>query len=478
MQGNRVMFLIRLLLLGAVVSGCSVSSLTHSHPERMTPILADYFSDEATNVETAFGPSVFGRSKLDKLEYARLAQVDGGYPISKETFEEVIADLKKDDEAAIVRVSEGVENAAAILVNDTVIEYKPAGYERVFLHHSQALNYLAGDDLDGAGVEARVANDLQRSLAEAHEDEIEEVKESVKEDIASITKAQQVVNKAYAGLNEAAGLVKSSFQSAYSFYLSAVIHESQGDLNNAYVSYKKALEIAPANKYLKKDVFRLAKKLAMTEDVADLKRRFSGASDSKSGSSAKNGRLVVLYEEGFIPAKGELKIPVPLPQVGLVTVALPYYDIKPVTPNKLTVKNGNSKLGSTQKLCEFSGLAARALREQIYFIAARQVLRAAAKTGIQYAAKNASKKYSSLLFGSANVANFATENADLRSWLSLPNNAQILDLELKDGSYDLAFNVRRVSKTHTVKITPGVFSIVRVIRTGKHMTVQTIFEGS
>ncbi len=59
--------------------------------------------------------------------------------------------------------------------------------------------------------------------------------------------------------------MKHSFQNAATFYLSGVVWEMLGERNDAYIDYKKALEIFPDNLFLQADVMRLGKRLGMRE---------------------------------------------------------------------------------------------------------------------------------------------------------------------------------------------------------------------
>jgi hypothetical protein len=79
-------------------------------------------------------------------------------------------------------------------------------------------------------------------------------------------------------------------------------------------------------------------------------------------------------------------------------------------------------LGTTETLCDVRALAVKALKEKAPIIAARQLIRALAKGASNHAAK---KQFGDLGILGMNVLNYATEQADLRSWLTLPANAQV-----------------------------------------------------
>ena len=47
---------------------------------------------------------------------------------------------------------------------------------------------------------------------------------------------------------------------------SAIIYEMLGHFDDAYIDYKKALEIVPDNTYLQKDVLRLDRKINFNQN--------------------------------------------------------------------------------------------------------------------------------------------------------------------------------------------------------------------
>ena len=234
----------------------------------------------------------------------------------------------------------------------------------------------------------------------------------------------------YAGLDEMAGAVKNSFQNAATFYLSAVIWEMLGEANDAYIDYKKALEIYPENPYLQRAAIRVGRRLGMREDVAAFERRFPEAAKGAETEAGK-ARLMVLYEEGLAPQKTEVSIAYPLSSGdALGTIAMPAYGPPPPPPSPATLRLDGKNAGTTEPICSVSALAARALAEQMPGILTRQVARAIAKGVGAHAAKEAAGDFGALL---ATIYNVASEQADLRSWLSLPAHVQVLDVWVAPG---------------------------------------------
>ncbi|MGB9080768.1 MAG: hypothetical protein WCD00_05675, partial [Desulfuromonadaceae bacterium] len=269
-----------------------------------------------------------------------------------------------------------------------------------------------------------------------------------------------------AQMDEVAGKVKNSFQNAYTFYISGFIYELLQQPNDAYIDYKKALEIYPDNRYLQKDVLRLAEKLEMREELEELRQRFPHDTQRFiDENGVGSGELLVLFEDGFVPQKHEIKIPIPISRGGLVTIAFPIYQEKWSDQTPLSILNNNELIGSTEPICDIRALAVKALKEKAPMIATRQIIRAVAK-GVTTA--EARKRMGELGQFASNVWNLISESADLRSWLTLPANAQILRTTLPAGSYRLALQHPMAAGATYADVTINADSktVLQVVRAG------------
>lgn len=64
-------------------------------------------------------------------------------------------------------MSSTATSVGSLAVNDNLNEYEPADYELGFLHLYLGLNYVRNNDLDGALVEMRRANQVQEAAKNA-----------------------------------------------------------------------------------------------------------------------------------------------------------------------------------------------------------------------------------------------------------------------------------------------------------------------
>jgi hypothetical protein len=451
-----------------VCTGCSTSSLFKAYPKQINPLLQDLRAGRPAAAEVRLGRKVEGNDRvLYLLERGRLAQIQGNRDASMADFRAATEGAQAQADEADVTVRGGLAQASAVVVNDNVLPYRVAGYETVMMYHFQALNYLLGGDVQGAAVEVRRAELEQRLALQRHEKDIAKATGEAGAGKLNLGDADQRVSQAYAGLDEVAGTVKNSFQNAATFYLSGLVYELAGQPNDAYIDYKKALEIMPANAVLQKDVLRLARGLGMSEDYDQFKARFATATEAPQPRDA--GSLVVLIDDEFIPQKQQIKIPIPIMSMnqfyGLIALAFPYYESAWREQAPFSVEVQGTPLGTTQMVCSMRALAVKALKERLTAMIVRQALRATAK-GV--ATKQLTDSFGLAAVVASSVVNYVSEQADLRSWCSLPDNTQIGRFALPAGPAQVSVRqgTSGPATTVAVPIAAGGVTVLYVKRAG------------
>ena len=455
-----------LCLFVSVSTGCAVTSVFSPYPnqaqEYKAAIGSSLVSDAVSAPDAALQDLSEDRESADAmlymLERGRIAQLHNKFEESQDDYQFVIDRFEEQDLAATLDASEVGAETASLLTNDNAIPYKGAGYERIFLHHQQALNYWAKGDIEGASVEFRKVALEQQVLEEKYEAEIAEAEEEAQEKDIEIGS----VSDQFLGLNTVAGEVKSSFQNAYTFYHSAAFWEAIGELNNALVDYKKTLEINPSSTLVLQDVARLSKKLSMQVD-----------SDDTNSAAANEGVVVLLFEDGFIPAKTETRLTLPnFSDGGLVTVAFPFYEPStwPKSSQLSVMDDMFTDYGSTEPLVDFGALAVKHLKEQVPKMIVRQVLRAIAKNELQRQSADHLGLAGQLV---ANIYNIVSESADRRSWLTIPHSGQALRINVKEGSRELTLRASSTTGKLKLDVKAGTTTFVRVVHVNNTLITQT-----
>ena len=318
------------------------------------------------------------------------------------------------------------EQGTSLLINDYTRSYEGEPYDKVMLHVYKALNYLALRQPFDARVEA-LQLDLQlRSLAED------------------------------------AG--KRDPELGFARYLSGMIYEELGEWSDAMIAYRKAYEAYRHHEKeygvmvpdtLKKDLIRLARKEGLRDELEKYQKEFaiSVDGDVPPGSPGSDlGELVWVFNDGLAPYKREHSVLLadPDPDKGrLIRVSLPYFQRRPpqVAEARLSV---GGKTVTTQVVEDISAVAFADLADEMPAITARSLVRVIAKKKMEDRAGKDNPMAGTLL----NVAAVLTEEADTRSWSTLPNNIQLARLPLLPGRYSLKIELldsgQRIVATQTL----------------------------
>ena len=448
----------------SAVSGCAVTSLFSPYPDQAQTYKSSIGSIQVVGAlpvnEAVLVDLGEERDSADAMLYmmerGRIAQLSSRYAESREDFEVVIDGFESQDLASTIEASGLAAEGAAMLTNDNAIPYSGAGYERIFVHHHQAFNYWGEGDIEGASIEFRKVALEQQILLEQFEKEIAEAQHAAEENDIDI----ETLSTEFAGLDTVAGKVKSSFQNAYTFYTSAAFWEAIGETNNALVDYKKAYEINPTVELIKQDIARVSNKLGSRSSQKNL--NLPGENE---------GTVVLLFEDGFVPAKSEFKIPIPIYGGGLISLAFPMYETElwPLS-NRLKVMDDNfTDFGTTQIVVDVGALAVKGLIEQIPKLLVRQVLRGFAKYELQ---KKSEEKFGGAGLFVASLYNVISERADRRSWLTLPNSGQVLRFNLPAGERELSLTAGASQSKLGLKIDAKKTTFVRVVHVNNRLISQ------
>ena len=428
--------LLGLLLLGAL-SGCATNSLFHPYPGQAQTWKRDMGPSPDGSVAALKKGTNGNDAVLYLQELGRVDQVAGRDQASRKAFARAIRHYRKTDAEARIRLSGLAADTGSLLVNDNIRPYVAPGYERIFTHTYQALNYWAENNASGAAVELRAAANEQRYAADQREEELAKADRELRNRHIDTSRYQGY----FEGLDAAAGSVESSFQNAWTFYMSALFWEAHRDYNDALVDYKKALQIHPHLDMIKADVQRVSEEM-------------NGA-DPMHGK----GMVAILFEQGYVPPRRAVTLPIPTAQ-GLISVAFPTYRAadKPAPyPLRVRVDGRDTE---TRVLADVGGMAAKSLRERFPAMLLRQTLRTVAKYNLQ---KKANDDFGPLGAFFTQLFNLVSEQADLRSWLSLPAYGQATRLLLPAGKHTLVLSTPGGSATLTVPVVERGLTVIHVM---------------
>lgn len=392
---------------------------------------------------------------LDNFEQGRVYLLNQQYPESKAAFDLSDQAVRVQQDQATVSVSESAMSLSALAVNDNLKTYQPADYELGFLHLYLGLNYLKQNDLEGALVEMRRANQVQEQARKDREKDLESAQNQMEQQ--GLTPNLGSVLSNYPD----AGKTLQAVQSGYLLYLSALLYETDNDLNSAYVDYRRALAVMPDNQQVIDGTMRVAKRLGMREDLVKLEKRYGKASYLASGKS----RIIVIDERGVVESLQGWKQALPLYDSrgdgAWYSIALPYYP-QAQSESFSPIKINNGHLNESL-LTDVNLMAQRDLSERMPSIVIRQALRVWAKDQLR---KEAAKgdDVGNILF---NVWNTLTEQPDTRSWLTLPGEIYSASAEVNPGQQQMTIN----GVDYSFNVEAGRTALVWLSRQGDNSTI-------
>lgn len=343
----------------------------------------------------------------------------------------------------------------AFLVNDTQLPYEGEPYEQVMLNVLKALNYGVVGAWEDALVEARRVDQRLNRLADRAGD-----KDVYRED-------------------------------PFGRYLTGILYEATGDVNNAFIAYRKAYEgytsmerwgrvHAPA--MLREDLLRTTEALQFTTEHEEYRQAFPETSWQPAERLRQFAQIVVISYNGSAPRKEDqfIDLPISLDALRLVLltkgltggsrqdtrvaeslmyglsghvvrVALPRLvpQKTPVAYGQVNVIGAETYTARTELGQDFSALAAKSLNDRYKQVAMKAVARAAVKyalaEGIGRGARVAASRSDGnlgpliglLVGGVAHALAIGTEESDKRSWRTLPDEIQIARLWVPPGTYEI-----------------------------------------
>ena len=340
--------------------------------------------------------------------------------------------------------------ALGSLLNPMMETYKGEDFEKFMVHYYKALNYLGLGQGDEAMVEARR--------------------------ISLRSNAQQ---------DKTGDKANRYSDDAFALIMQGIIYEQNGDMNNAFISYRNSVDIFLKSKnswygvsmpeQLKQDLLRTAAANGFTDEV----QRYSTLLNTTLQPATKTagGELILFWENGLAPVKQEQNFFFGLTKDGLgnftftdatgtvnvpfifdnnlnkdnikaedirsLRVAFPKYLEQPVFYTQGTVSVNNAQYNFEQAE-NINDLAFATLKERFVKDMTKTLSRLAIKKMAEVAARaNKSEKDKDereAVAAAIQVFSFVTEKADTRNWQSLPHTILYTRIPLQPGSNEIKLN--------------------------------------
>jgi hypothetical protein len=349
------------------------------------------------------------------MEYGLVAHYAGRYQESIQSLlkaEHIVEDLYTRSVS---------KQAASFIINDNTIPYRGEDFEDSMVNLFLALNYTELGLKEDALVEARQV-DAELNL----------------------------INNRYAP--DQKNIYK---EDAFIRFLMGLLYEASGEINDAFISYRKAEEIYRTDYRINYGVrppdFLIEKLLCCAEalefyaESAEIQRRYPDIRCPNSKMQSGLAEIVFIHYNGRAPEKVEKNWVIPMPDGYIAKIAYPAFEPRPYrivqSLTHLEQIGGSQAYRTETALMEDIGaIAVMNLDNRMTRIKVKAIARATAKYALTKAAANEAKQsggdWAGLLVQVAgNIASAATEKADLRHWRTLPDEIRVGCILVPPGKY-------------------------------------------
>lgn len=427
-QIDKMKYLGQLLIFIAIIltSGCA-SMMQKNELIAFNRLYSTGQYNEAANTEIRIKQGKKSASSLlQSLQAAVALRYAQQYTQSSSLLDECEEVIKYQNEQALS--ADVASNTGAILVNDSVMDYKGTEYDGIMVNTYKALNFWQEGKKDLARIEFNRALDRQRRAKERFASEIAKLKNELdKKQEEENKKANN--NKAPAmdinkNVNnpEIENILKQKYSNLYEF-------KTYPDFTNPFTTYMAGLFFMSEGDYSKAATL-LKEAYGMVENNSCVENDFASVENLLDGQKNNTKHTWIIFENGLCPEKRELRVDLPLflytDKVQYTGIALPILEMRQQAYSHLILKNSGSEIGQTTTLASMDRVIQTEFKKQYPAIVTRAIVSTLIKTYAQYSAQ---KEYGDVGGFATTFYQLATTAADIRIWTALPKEFQIAKID-------------------------------------------------
>jgi len=245
-------------------------------------------------------------------------------------------------------------------------------------------------------------------------------------------------------------------EDAFIRFLMGVLYETDREINDAFISYRKAEEIY-SNDYLKnygvspsslliENLLSAAKAMDFQDELSEIQEKYTNVNYMNPARKRKMAEIYCIHYNGRGPIKAERSWHIAMPDKYIAKIAYPIFEKKSyqISQSKITLKNLTSDSSfqfKTDLMENIASIASMNLENRINRIKAKAIARATIKYLATTAASEKAEKQGGAMLGllakvAGNVASVATEQADIRHWRLLPAEIRAGRVIVPPGDYE------------------------------------------
>ena len=362
-------------------------------------------------------PGVITKDKdiLYYLEKGELLTLDSNYAGGRDSWLKADEFVRDWEDSVKTDTSKVIGDIGSFLINDKTRRYDGQDYEKVMLSTNLTLSHVMQGNYDLARIEMKKTYEREKLIESFREKEYDKLQEEAKTQQVTVD-VKQMKEYPMAELDTPeVNSLKNGFQNAFSHYLAGYFFEVTGETGLAEPGYRNALKLAPNSRIVQ-------------AGLKDVGRRRPGPKETD---------VLFVIESGFAPSWKSITVPIPIPlQKGLVVTPLSFPLLK--AENKGYVPANVSVAGKqlpVETLTNIDTMARRQLKDQMPGILLRTAIRAVVKSVAQEQANKGGLVVGLL----GNAAALVSEQADDRSWRTLPERISVARATLPQGVQTIEF---------------------------------------
>ena len=414
------------------------------------------------------------KNTLYYLEMGEVQRLSGPSQIPASTKNLLIADEQVDrwEIQNSERLKRSFSDVGSYVLSEGLSDdYDPKYYEVSLLSQTLALNHIAQGRWSDAMVEGKKMAQREKVIEELIQGKVTAVSKAeesqqLNQNTRGATSRIESISGYPVNLldDDETRKLKNSYQNPSAYYLSAFIHESQGETSLAAPGYRLALELQPSVSFFKSGLAKLD---------ANVKNR---------GTKTSADTLIIV-DTGYLPKITPYKLNQSFYFGGnskMVTLTFPVIERsnERFTPNNIQV---GSKSISPELVTNIDAMARRNLKDEMPGYVLRASSRALVSIGAQIAADRAAQQATNKNNGNGNnnsaligaiagaITGLAMQSinvTDTRHWSTLPSQTYMARVDLPVGENILRYATPAgVIHSQAVKLLAGYNVIyIRIFR--------------
>ena len=406
--------------------------------------------DAASALKWSEDLSDSGRSsRLGVVETGRISMLAGSNTLAEACFRKAIdAAIDHKEKDPVIKLGDAAGTAmAATMTDDWSMEYYLSPYEINLAREYGILAQLFNGRREDALVDSRLAIYVQDMLGDEYGADLKKKEEAGGTGDAEKTRGEvaRIAGEQNAALNEMIAATRNSWENPVLWWLTGILLEADGNWEGAKQSYRRAGTTGAGNPFFE----------------ADMKRADTGAPAPLAGRA----KLAIIFEDGFVPRRVALKIPLRL--YATMSIDIPTYANAGAYVTRSVSFAGPKGASPAALGLNVRSLAGRTLSEAMTGIVTRNVTRAAVNVGIQAAGRASGNDYMKLGAEIANLIMVCARKADTRTWVTLPDAQYVwCEDDMEPGDYQLGVTVDGVSSTIPVSLAAGETKLLWIADAG------------